>query len=111
LFSFFALPLFSVAAAHANDFSEQDFFVDLAVSLIFVYGVSAILCTVIVSSLFEIFGSGVLFIYIGIVHLMLCVFGAYRMTIRPTVEDKKPYLAVPRTSFVFLRMFKKSKRN
>ena len=109
LFSFFALPLFSVAAAHANDFSEKEFFVDLAASLIFVYGVSAILCTVIVSGLFEIFGSGVLFIYIGIVHLVLCVFGAYRMTIRPTVDDKKPYLAFPRTSFVFLKMFKKSK--
>ena len=108
-FTFFALPLFSVAVAHANDFSEKEFFVDLAASLIFVYGVSAILCTVIVSGLFEIFGSGVLFIYIGIVHLVLCVFGAYRMTIRPTVDDKKPYLAFPRTSFVFLKMFKKSK--
>ena len=108
LFSFFALPLFSVAAAHANDFSDKEFFVDLAASLIFVYGVSAILCTVIVSGLFEIFGSGVLFIYIGIVHLVLCVFGAYRMTIRPTIDDKKPYLAFPRTSFVFLKMFKKN---
>ena len=109
LFSFCALPLFSVAAAHANDFSEKDFFVDLAASLIFIYGVSAILCTVVVSGLFEIFGSSVLFIYIGMVHLVLCAFGIYRMTVRPTVDDKKPYLVLPRTSLVFLKMFKKNK--
>ena len=81
LFSFFALPFFYIAAAHANDFSDKEFFVHLAASLIFAYDVSAILYTVIVSGLFEIFGSCVLPIYIGIIHLLLCLFGAYRMTI------------------------------
>ena len=77
--------------------------------MIFIYGVSAILCTVVVSGLFEMFGSSVLFIYIGMVHLVLCAFGIYRMTVRPTVDDKKPYLVLPRTSLVFLKMFKKNK--
>ena len=113
LFSFFALPIFSVAAAYANDFSDDDFFIDLAASLIFLYGISAILSPFIVSVLFEIFGSGILFVYIGLVHLTLCIFGFYRMTIRRSSDTKQPYLILPRTSFVFLKMFgrKKAKKN
>ena len=109
LFSFFALPIFSVAAAYANDFSDDDFFIDLAASLIFIYGISAILSPIIVSSLFEVFGSGVLFVYIGLIHLSLCLFGFYRMTIRPSSDPKLPYAILPRTSFVFLKMFTKKK--
>ena len=109
LFSFFALPIFSVAAAYANDFSDDTFFIDLAASLIFLYGISAILSPLVVSILFEIFGSGILFVYIGFVHLILCIFGFYRMTIRPSGDAKQPYLILPRTSFVFLKMFGKKK--
>ena len=107
LFSFFALPIFSVAAAYANDFSDDTFFIDLAASLIFIYGISAILSPLLVSTLFEIFGSGILFVYIGLIHLSLCIFGFYRMTIRPSSDTKQPYLIIPRTSFVFLKMFSK----
>ena len=107
LFSFFALPIFSVAAAYANDFSDDTFFIDLAASLIFIYGISAILSPLLVSTLFEIFGSGILFVYIGLIHLSLCIFGFYRMTIRPSSDTKQPYLIIPRTSLVFLKMFSK----
>ncbi len=107
LFSFFALPIFSVAAAYANDFSDDTFFIDLAASIIFIYGISAIISPLIVSILFEIFGSGILFVYIGLIHLSLCIFGFYRMTIRPSSDTKQPYLILPRTSFVFLKMFGK----
>ena len=109
LFSFFALPIFSVAAAYANDFSDDTFFIDLAASIIFIYGISAIISPLIVSILFEIFGSGILFVYIGLIHLSLCIFGFYRMTIRPSSDTKQPYLILPRTSFVFLKMFSKKK--
>ncbi len=111
LFSFFALPIFSVAAAYANDFSDDTFFIDLAASLIFVYGISAVLSPLIVSTLFEIFGSGILFVYIGLIHLTLCIFGFYRMTIRPSSDTRQPYRILPRTSFVFLKMFGRKKDN
>jgi MFS family permease len=109
LFSFFASPIFSVAAAHANDFSDDTFYIDLAASLIFIFGISAILSPIIVSGLFEVFGSGILFVYIGMIHLSLGLFGCYRMTIRPSSDRKSPYLILPRTSFVFLKMFKNRK--
>ncbi len=110
LAAFFGLvtfPIFSVASAHANDFANANFMIELSASLIFWYGIGAIASPLIASSLMEVFGPPALFGFISIAHLALAGFGLARMLVRPTSETRTPYRYIPRTSFTLGRLFKR----
>ncbi len=106
LFGVTTFPIFSVSAAHANDFASVDSFVDLAASLIFVYGLGAIASPFLSSILVEQFGSSALFLFIAFAHLFLCGFGLFRMMIRPTLAIRTPHIYLPRTTLIFGRFVK-----
>ncbi len=102
-----SFPVFSVASAHANDFAEKGFLVELSASLLFWYGIGAIASPLISSLLIERFGPAALFAFISVAHVLLAVVGFARMVSRPTLEDRTPYRYMPRTSFVLGKLFRR----
>jgi MFS family permease len=108
-FGAFSFPLYSVSSAHANDLTEPDFVVELNASLIMLFAVGAIVSPVFAALLIDQFGPPSLFAYVAVAHVVLIVFGIYRMTRRPGAAEKTPYSYIPRTSFIFSRLLRRRK--
>ncbi|MGB0864935.1 MAG: MFS transporter [Granulosicoccaceae bacterium] len=107
LFGAASFPVFSLASAHANDFADKRFMVELSASLMFWYGIGAIASPLLSSVLIEHFGPSALFVFISVAHALLAMVGLVRMLSRPTADTKTPYRYIPRTSFVLGRLLKK----
>jgi len=106
LFGAATMPIFSLSAAHANDFAEADFMVELSADLMFFYGVGAIFSPLLASVLIQAYGPGAMFGMIAVAHAVLVVFGLYRMTVRDTAS-RAPYTYIPRTSFILGRILRR----
>jgi len=107
LFGLVTFPMFSLSAAHANDFSEPGQAVELSASLMFIYGVGAIASPLFSSYLMQVSGPAMLFVMIATAHFGLAVFGFYRMKAGPAASIRRPYLYFPRTSFVLSRLLRR----
>lgn len=107
LFGLTTFPIFSVAAAHANDFANSDERIELSAALMFYYAVGAIASPLLASNLIESFGPPALFVMIAFGHLVLVVFSVARMRRRPTSEERTPYTYTPRTTFSMGRLLGK----
>ena len=110
--AFFGLttfPIYSVAAAHAHDFASADERVELSAALMFFFAIGAIAAPYTASELIEAFGPSALFLLIGAGHVTLVIYGLYRMGVRPTFQEKTPYVYSPRTSFTIGRLLKRSR--
>ena len=103
-------PLFSISAAHANDFCAADFVVELNASLILLFAVGAVASPYLAATLIEYYGPGALFAYVAAGHGGLIGFGLYRMTRRAAVM-RTPYSYLPRTSMIFARLSKRRRHN
>ncbi|MEL7013779.1 MAG: MFS transporter [Pseudomonadota bacterium] len=99
LFGAASFPIYSVAAAHANDFATSEQRVELSAALMFFYATGAIIAPLMSSVLIESFGPQALFVMIGAAHLLLIVFSLARMLFRPAPVDRTRYIWSPRTSF------------
>ena len=100
-----SITIYSVAAAHANDFCEENFRVELNASLIFFYSAGAITAPLGAASIIEAFGAAGLFWFIAAAHLALIGFTLYRMT-RRAAATATPYRYLPRTSMVLERLWR-----
>jgi MFS family permease len=109
LFGFATFPIYSVSAAHAHDFAESHERVELSAALMFLYAVGAIGAPYVASVLIEHYGSAAMFVFISVAHVVLIVFGLYRMRVRPTEPSRTPYVTAPRTSFIIGRLLKRSR--
>lgn len=110
LFGVVTFPVFSLSAAHANDFAEPGKAVELNASLMFIYGVGAIASPLFSSYLMQTSGPAMLFVMIAFAHLGLAVFGFYRMVAGPQAEKRRPYRYLPRTSFILGRLLRRSQK-
>ncbi|SFK52549.1 MFS transporter [Shimia haliotis] len=108
-FGFTAFPIYSVAAAHANDFATSEERVELSAALMFFFAVGAIGAPLFASRLIETFGPAALFVLIATGHALLIVFGLSRMLARPTVEHRTRYVYAPRTSFTIGRLTRRQR--
>ncbi|MEM7496815.1 MAG: MFS transporter [Pseudomonadota bacterium] len=106
VFGLTAFPIYSVAAALANDHAEPDFVVDLNASLIFYFSIGAIFAPAVAARLIGLYGPGAMFLFIAAAHLLLIVFALYRMTRREGRQPTAPYRYTPRTSMVLASLFK-----
>ena len=89
-----------MSAAHANDFCNENDMAELNSSLIFTYALGAIISPFLSGSLITLLGPRSMFILIGLSHMLLIIYGTYRMGIRPTLSEKTPYTYLPRTSAI-----------
>ncbi|WGI20953.1 MFS transporter [Amylibacter sp. IMCC11727] len=109
LFGATTFPIFSVSAAHANDFATPEQSVELNASLMFLYALGAIFSPIIAANLIGNFGPAALFAFISGAHLILVIFGLARMAVRPTSTDKTRYKYLPRTSYTVARLLRRKR--
>ena len=106
LFGAFALPLYSLSAAHANDHAKAGQHVMVAAGLMFFFSLGASIGPYLSSAAVEAFGPEALFTYTSAVHAALIVATIWRMRARRPVpaEARGPFSWLLRTSPVFTRM-------
>lgn len=106
LFGAFAVPLYSLSAAHANDFAGPGQYIEIAAGLMLFFALGAIVGPSLSALVMQHFGAEAFFAYIGIVHLLFLVFVAWRMTRRaaPDRALRSRFVALLRTSPVFGRL-------
>ena len=92
-----SLPMHSLAVAHTNDFLQPDEIVAASSSINIMVGIGAILGPIAVSLFMKVMGPDGFFVYIFIVHLLLGLFGLYRMGKRSKPSDiESQYVPLPR---------------
>ena len=92
-FGFFALPLYALCAAHLNDQVKEDEYVEASSGLLLLYAAGAVVGPLLAAALMDGFGTQMLFIFTGVVHLALVCFAIVRLSFRkPTaIEDKMTF--------------------
>ena len=74
----FALPVYSISVAYANDYADPSDYVRMSASLLFVYGVGAIAGPFIASAVMTWHNASGLFWFTATTHALLVVFVTYR---------------------------------
>lgn len=113
LFGAFSLPLYSLAAAHANDRAKKGQFVQIAAGLLFFFSLGAMLGPASAAVFVDYGGPKQLFNYICFVHGLLIVITIYRMQRRAGAPERARgrFAMLLRTSAAFNRLTRKSQRN
>ncbi|MEC9431790.1 MAG: MFS transporter [Pseudomonadota bacterium] len=108
-FGVVSYPIYSISSAHANDFADPAESVELNASLLFIYGLGAILSPLAAAELIARTGPASLFVFIAAAHAALVAVGVWRMTARPAAapDARTPYVYTPRTTFVVGRLLRR----
>ncbi|MEO0752221.1 MAG: MFS transporter, partial [Pseudomonadota bacterium] len=91
-FGLTSFPIYSVAAAHANDFATPEQRVELAAALMFCFASGAIAAPLLASTLIDQYGPAAMFMMLAASHAVLILFGLLRMRARPTQDEKTRYV-------------------
>ena len=81
------LCIFSLNLAHTNDFVPKEKFVAAGGGLQFVFGLGAMSGPLFCSIVMDILGPNGYFVYLIIFHIIIGLFGIYRMAIRQVIEN------------------------
>lgn len=113
IFGAFAMPLFSLSAAHANDRAEPSEYVMLNAALMLFYSIGAIGGPFTASFVMELYGPHALFAFIAAVYAVFILIILYRMGVRSSVprEERGRFAALLRTSLIFGRLVGRAQRN
>ncbi|WP_416899943.1 MAG: MFS transporter [Minwuia sp.] len=100
LFGGFALPLYSLSSAHANDHCPPGRFVTLAAGLLLCFAAGAFIGSPVAAVMMDQFGPPALFWFICGVHALFLGFVIYRRSRRPSVprERQSAFVSLLRTS-------------
>ena len=82
LYAGFALPMFTLNLAYVNDFIDKEKFVAAGAGLQIIFGIGAMGGPFLCSVFMDMYGANGFFIYLGIVHALIGLFGLYRITKR-----------------------------
>jgi MFS family permease len=110
IFGLTTMPLYSLSAIHANNQIKEQDMTMLSASLIFLFGIGAIVSPVIASYIIEHFGPLSMFTYFAAMHLFLLGYTGYRALIRPLNIPLRPYIYIPRTSLFIAKTIKNLRR-
>lgn len=108
IFGSFAMPLYSLSAAHANDRADKGDFVLVNAGLMLFYSVGAIGGPLIAARIMEQFGPSWLFIFSAFVYAVFILIILYRMSARPPASRRGRFIALLRTSTVFARLARRN---
>jgi MFS family permease len=109
VFGAFAMPLFSLSAAHANDRAEKNEYVMINAALMLFYSFGAIGGPFTAAAMMEWYGPHALFTFTAVVYASFIVLILYRIRLRPpTPSDQRGrFTALLRTSTIFARLVQK----
>ena len=97
LYSSMCLPMYSLCVAHTNDYLNPNEIVSASAAIAILIGLGAILGPIITSFFMNIFGTDGFFVYLFGFHLLLGIFGLYRMSKRNKPSDiESQYYPLPR---------------
>ncbi len=110
VFGAFALPLYSLSAAHANDYAQGDDYIQVATGLMFFWSLGAIFGPFLASLLMDSFGPNVLFSFTSTVHFSLVLITLWRARVRNAVpfEQRRRFVTLLRTSPMISRLARRS---
>ncbi len=110
LFGGLSFTLYPLAVAYANDYIDAEDRVPASGGLMMSYGIGASVGPTLGSVMMDLMGAPGMFVYIGIVSLMLTVFIAWRVTQRASlpVAEQGDYQTLQRTSQVVYEMYPES---
>src|SRR5690606_28766278 len=110
VFGSFAMPLYSLSAAHANDRAEKGEFVLVNAALMLFYSFGAIGGPMIAAFFMQTFGPHWLFIFAATIYAVFIVIIIYRMQTTEAVPASKrgPFTALLRTSTIFARLARRN---
>ncbi|MCO5065599.1 MAG: MFS transporter [Rhizobiaceae bacterium] len=113
IFGSFAMPLFSLSAAHANDRAERHEFVLVNAALMLFYSFGAIGGPIVASYAMQAWGPAWLFTFSAIIYVLLIAVIVYRMRVRAPAPEghRSDFVALLRTSTIFAKLAKRSGRN
>ena len=110
IFGSFAMPLFSLSAAHANDRADKGEFVLVNAALMLFYSFGAIGGPIVAALFMQRFGPQSLFVFCAIVYALLILIIVYRMQAREAVPVSRRgrFIALLRTSTIFARLTRRN---
>ena len=92
LYAGMALPLFTLTLAYVNDYIPKEKFVAAGAGMQLIFGVGAMLGPIICTLLMTKYGNNGFFIHLLIFHVIIGLFGMFRIT-------KRPYKDNPESTF------------
>ena len=96
-YSGMCLPMYSLVVAHINDFIQPDEIVGVSATVQSIVGIGAIIGPISASLFMNIIGPDGFFVFLFFTHLILGLFGIYRMSKRAKPDDlESQYVPLPR---------------
>jgi MFS family permease len=97
LYAGFALPMFTLNLAYVNDFIEKERFVAAGAGLQIIFGIGAMGGPFLCSIFMNMYGPNGFFIFLAIFHLLIGLFGMYRITKRDYEDNpESTFTPLPR---------------
>ena len=97
IYAGFALPMFTLTLAYVNDFIDKEKFVAAGAGLQIIFGIGAMGGPFLASIFMNYYGSNGFFIYLAIFHLLIGLFGMYRITKREYEDNpESTFTPLPR---------------
>ncbi len=107
LYGGLSFTIYSVSAAHTNDFSDPERRVETASALLVAYGIGASIGPLVASAVMGGVGPRGLFIYSAVINVLLALFGIYRMRRRATKakEERTGMINLPGGQFTAGKLY------
>ncbi|MBB4302189.1 MFS family permease [Rhodobium orientis] len=111
-FGAFAMPLYSLAVAHANDRASFDDYILVSAGLTFFYSIGASVGPAAASAIIERFGGPAFFTYTSVLHGSLIAVGLMRMISTPPspASRRVRFVSLLRTSPSMVRLARRAAR-
>mgnify|MGYP000929516818 CR=1 FL=1 len=94
LYAGFALPIFTLNLAYVNDFIAKEKFVAAGGGMQIIFGLGAMGGPILCSIFMNIYGSNGFFVFLGVFHIIIGLFGMFRIT-RRSYKDNPESLFTP----------------
>jgi MFS family permease len=112
VFGAFAMPLYSLCSAHANDHAGEGEHALVSAGMLFFWSCGAIIGPLFASVLLQFFGPQALFLYTAVILVAFMVYTSVRMSARPGVPAgarRNRFRNLLRTSFFFNKLADKER--
>ena len=112
VFGAFAMPLYSLCSAHANDHAGEGEHALVSAGMLFFWSCGAIIGPLFASVLLQFFGPQALFLYTAVILVAFMVYTTLRMSARPGVPAgarRNRFRNLLRTSFFFNKLADKER--
>ena len=114
VFGAFAMPLYSLCSAHANDHAGEGEHALVSAGMLFFWSCGAIIGPLFASVLLQFFGPQALFLYTAAILVAFMAYTAMRMSARPAVPAgarRSRFRNLLRTSFFFNKLADKDRNS